>query len=91
VTRGLGFGFSDTLVHEVGHHIGMSHPHDGYDSELGLDYGPGGATYFAWSGDESCTVMHYLALSASFGQFDMDNMYRWETAGYVNWLLSIRE
>jgi hypothetical protein len=91
VTRGLGFGFSDTLVHEVGHHIGMSHPHDGYDSELGLDYGPGGSTYFAWSGDESCTVMHYLALSGSFGQFDMDNLYRWETAGYVNWSLSIRE
>jgi hypothetical protein len=38
--REFGYGFSTTTVHEVGHHIGMSHPHDGYDSELGLDFGP---------------------------------------------------
>jgi hypothetical protein len=29
--------------------------------------------------------MHYMDLSAEFGQFDRDNMYRWETAGYLNW------
>ena len=40
--RELGFGFTSTAVHEFGHHLGMSHPHDGYDSELGLDFGPGG-------------------------------------------------
>jgi len=82
--RTLGYGFSNTVVHEVGHHIGMSHPHDGYDSLLNIDYGPSGQFYFVWSGDESATVMNYLAITGKFGQFDRDNMYRWETAGYLN-------
>jgi len=30
--RALGYGFTTTAIHEFGHHIGMSHPHDGYDS-----------------------------------------------------------
>jgi hypothetical protein len=83
--RSLGYGFSTTTVHEFGHHIGMSHPHDGYDSEFGIDYGPGDDFYFAWSGDESDTIMHYMDLSGGFGQFDQDNMYRYETAAYANW------
>lgn len=83
--RALGYGFSTTTVHEFGHHIGMSHPHDGYDSETGVDYGPGADFYFAWSGDESNTIMHYMDLSTSFGRFDQDNMYRYEFAGYLNW------
>jgi hypothetical protein len=83
--RELGYGFTTTTVHEGGHHFGLSHPHDGYDSELGLDYGPADEFYFAWSGDESHTVMHYLALSNGFGQFDRDNLYRYEMAGYLNW------
>jgi hypothetical protein len=83
--RALGYGFTTTVVHEFGHHVGMSHPHDGYDSELDLDYGPSGPFEFAWSGDESQTVMHYLALSNGFGRFDRDNAHRWEMAGYLNW------
>ncbi len=83
--RALGYGFTATTVHEVGHHIGVSHPHDGYDSEFDIDYGPGGVLYFAWEGDESDTVMHYLSLSNGFGAHNRDNMYRWETAGYLNW------
>lgn len=81
----LGYGMSTTTVHEVGHHIGLSHPHDGYDPSLDLDYGPGDDFYFAWVGDESHSVMHYLALSNEFGMFDQDNSYRWEMAGYLNW------
>ena len=27
--RELGFGYTTTAVHEVGHHLGVSHPHDG--------------------------------------------------------------
>jgi hypothetical protein len=84
-----GYGFTITEVHEVGHTIGLSHPHDGYDSELGLDFGPdannGGPFEFVWAGDESYTVMHYLDLAPDFGTFDGDNLYRWETAGYLNW------
>jgi hypothetical protein len=83
--RTLGYGFTGTIIHEVGHHTGLSHPHDGYDSELDLDYGPAGPLLFAWEGDESDTVMHYLKLTNSFGEHDQDNMRRWEIAGYLNW------
>jgi hypothetical protein len=83
--RELGYGFTSTTIHEGGHHFGLSHPHDGYDSELGLDYGPADEYYYAWSGDESHSVMQYLALTNEFGQFDRDNMYRYEMAGYLNW------
>jgi hypothetical protein len=83
--RTLGYGFTGTNIHEVGHHIGMSHPHDGYDSEFDADYGPSGFLHFAWEGDESDTVMHYLGLTNVFGEHNQDNMYRWETAGYLNW------
>ena len=85
VYRDSGFGFTGTVIHEVGHHIGMSHPHDGYDSEMGLDYGPSGKYYYAWEGDESDTVMQYLSITNKFGEHNRDNMYRWETAGYLNW------
>ena len=85
VYRDSGFGFTATVIHEVGHHIGMSHPHDGYDSELGLDYGASGKYYYAWEGDESDTVMQYLSITNKFGEHNRDNMYRWETAGYLNW------
>jgi hypothetical protein len=83
--RELGYGFTSTVVHEAGHHIGMSHPHDGWDSEFGFDYGPGGDFYFAWAGDESDSVMQYLGVTNRFGEFDQDNMYRYEFAGYLNW------
>ena len=33
--RAAGYGFSTTTVHEVGHHVGLSHPHDGYDFGIG--------------------------------------------------------
>jgi hypothetical protein len=87
VYRELGYGFTATTVHEVGHHIGMSHPHDGFDAETGVDYdaAAGGEFFFAWAGDESDTVMHYLSISNQFGEHNRDNMYRWETAGYLNW------
>ena len=83
--REQGFGFTSTIVHEFGHHIGMSHPHDGYDAEGDLDFDATGDFYFAWLGDESDTVMHYISVSNGFGRHNQDNMYRWETAGYLNW------
>jgi hypothetical protein len=74
--RSVGYGFSTTILHEVGHHIGMSHPHDGYDSQNKKDYGPTGNYFYAWSGDESATIMSYIDVNFSFGQFDKDNMNR---------------
>jgi hypothetical protein len=82
--RAAGYGFTTTTTHEVGHHLGMSHPHDGYDAEQDIDYGAGGSFYFTWAGDESATIMHYLDLSSEFSQFDRDNMDRWMTAAYIN-------
>lgn len=82
--RDLGFGFSTTVSHEFGHHIGMSHPHDGYDSEQAIDYGTTGAFTYSWAGDESDTLMSYAALSNYFGLFDRDNMGRWQFAGNLN-------
>ena len=84
VYRRLGYGFTSTIIHEVGHHIGMAHPHDGFDPETGVDFDAAGEFFFAWAGDESETVMHNMALSNEFGEHNRDNMYRWETAGYLN-------
>ena len=82
--RTLGYGFSNTVIHEVGHHIGMSHPHDGFDYEGNVDYGGGDAFYFVNAGDESNTVMSYADLNYDFGQFDRDNMNRYLVATYIN-------
>ena len=80
----LGYGFTTTFIHEVGHHIGMSHPHDGYDYEADVDFGPGDEFYFAWSGDESNSMMSYIDLNWDFSQFDRDNMNRYLTSIYLN-------
>jgi len=80
----FGYGFTDTTVHEVGHHLSLSHPHDGYDSEQDLSYGGRGEFRFADVGDESHTVMSYNALSSDFGQFNLDAQYRYLTAAYLN-------
>jgi hypothetical protein len=79
----LGYGLTTTQIHEFGHHIGMSHPHDGWDSELQLDYGPEGDFYLAWAGDESNSIMSYVDLNWDFSQFDHDNFNRWHAAGYI--------
>jgi hypothetical protein len=69
-----GYGFTTTTIHEVGQHIDMSHPHDGYDYEADVDLGPDGEFYFAWSGDESNSMMSYIDLNWDFSQLDRDNM-----------------
>jgi hypothetical protein len=60
----------------------MSHPHDGYDSETGVDYGPGGEFLFANAGDESNSMMSYIDVNWDFSQFDRDNSDRFLTAAY---------
>jgi hypothetical protein len=62
----------------------MSHPHDGYDYEANLDFGPDGDYYFAWSGDDSNTMMSYVDVNWDFSQFDRDNMNRYLTSIYIN-------
>jgi hypothetical protein len=60
----------------------MSHPHDGYDSQTGVDYEPTGPYYFAWSGDQSNSMMSYIDLNWDFSQFDRDNMNRYMAAAF---------
>lgn len=82
--RSAGYGFTTTTIHEVGHHLGMSHPHDGYDYEADVDLGPSDEYYFAWSGDQSNSMMSYIDLNWDFSQFDRDNMNRYLTSVYLN-------
>jgi hypothetical protein len=82
--RDAGYGLSTTILHEVGHHLGLSHPHDGYDSGTNTDYGPGGDYYYAWLGDYSHSMMSYIDLAWNFGQFNRDTMNRALTTAYLN-------
>ncbi len=56
---------------------------DPFDPALTFDYGPGGATQYAWLGDMSHTIMSYMDLATGFGQFDQDNSARHHAAGYA--------
>lgn len=82
--KSAGYGFTDTVVHETGHHLSQSHPHDGYDSERDEDYGPSGDTLFVDVGDEVHSVMSYNNLTKEFGQFNRDAQYRYLTTAYMS-------
>jgi len=79
----VGYGLTTTQIHEYGHHFGMSHPHDGYDYQANVDYGPEGAYYFAWAGDEVNSMMSYIDLNWDYSQFDRDNANRFQAAAYI--------
>ena len=70
--------YTDTTIHESGHYVGLSHPHDGYDSASGVDFEPAGAYNFAWDGDETATVMSYVPGNLDYDRFDRDNLARWD-------------
>jgi hypothetical protein len=76
------YSITETTIHETGHFVGLSHPHDGYDSTSGIEFDPEGAFNFAWDSDESATPMSYLpdGGSLTFDRFDRDNMSRWQVA-----------
>jgi hypothetical protein len=83
---GRSFGYEDTslVTHEVGHHLGLSHVHDGFDAGLDFDFVPTGPLFFAFAGDESHTVMSYIPNTSEFGQFDRDNTARWQVAARLD-------
>jgi hypothetical protein len=76
---------ANLMTHESGHHVGFSHPHDGYDSELDINYGPYNETYFTMIGDAVNSVMSYHNMTEEFGQFNRDDMDRWMTATRLQW------
>lgn len=78
-------GFTDILVHEYGHHFGMSHQHDGYDHERRVQFSAvSDAWLFAFAGTQNNSVMSYTHVNNEFSQFDRDNISRWLTAGYFD-------
>jgi hypothetical protein len=78
-------GTTETTIHEIGHHLGMGHPHNGFDYEGFRTYSSNRPTFhYVWAGDQSDTVMSYMYTSNNFSQFDRDNMNRWMTAVYIN-------
>ena len=78
-----GYGLTTTQIHEYGHHFGMSHPHDGFDWETGIDYEPTGPFFFTWAPDEHNSIMSYIDLNWDFSQFDRDNAARHQAAGFI--------
>lgn len=83
------FGATHIMTHEFGHHFSLSHPHDAYDYERGVDYSAYQPEYaYALLAGESATAMSYLTFSFSndFSQFDYDNRQRWMTEGYLEQL-----
>jgi hypothetical protein len=83
IANEFGYGLTTTMIHEVGHHIALSHPHDGFDYESRVDFEPVDAYYFAWSGDQTNTIMSYIDVNWDFSQFDRDNMNRFMAATYI--------
>ena len=78
-------GTTETTIHEIGHHLGLNHPHNGFDYQGFRTYSSTRpAFHYVWAGDQSDTVMSYLYTSNNFSQFDRDNMNRWMTAAYIN-------
>lgn len=78
-------GITRVAIHEAGHYMGLSHPHDGLDYEDFVYFDPSDLSmFYIWTGDESDSVMSYLRLSNNFSQFDRDNMNRYMTAIYIN-------
>jgi len=77
-TRTLGYGLTQTTIHEAGHSIGLSHPHDGFSWKLyetGIpEDSPGEYVFWLW--DFSDTPMTYAISNSKFDQLDKDNMYR---------------
>jgi hypothetical protein len=78
-----GYGLTTTQIHETGHHVGLSHPHDGFDFEEGRNFGPSRDLFFAWSGDQSNSIMSYIDVNWDFSQFDRDNFQRSQAAAYL--------
>ena len=58
--------------------------HDGYDLEQDVTLEAKGAKFFLWTGVETNTGMSYLPNTNEFGQFDRDNMARWQLAARLD-------
>jgi len=80
-----GYGPSGVYTHEVGHYLGLSHPHDGYDPGLGTDIHAGMPEFgYLYLGDQVASAMSYLRSGFGFSQFDRDDVGRWSVLSYID-------
>ena len=85
-SRTEGYTLTPLTVHETGHSLGLSHPHDGfswilYQQGLPVDL-PGEYVYWLW--DFSTTPMTYAACNMRFDRLDCDSIFRGVTATLLN-------
>ena len=64
---------------------------DGYDSETEFDYGPADEFYFAWSGDQTNSIMSHIDLNWDYSQFDLDNNNRFKASAFFRSANAIAE
>lgn len=82
-------GKTSVLAHEVGHHLGLTHPHDGFICADASCIEPkyviaSDSTFYSWLGDQQSSLMSYNRSNDDFGQFDLDNMDRNLTYTYLS-------
>ena len=80
----IGYGLSATTLHEVGHCLGLDHPHDFLTGDERVVANPQGAYFYKWAGAQSNSMMSYIDLNWDFGQFDYDTTARVMTVTYWN-------
>ncbi|MDQ1357600.1 MAG: hypothetical protein QOG44_1973 [Acidimicrobiaceae bacterium] len=81
---GSWFGATQEVTHEVGHFLGLPHPHDGVDNQQRIMFLSTGPFFFVRAGDAVQSPMSYLNVAHDFGQFDRDVLDRSMTAAYLN-------
>jgi hypothetical protein len=85
------FGHGQILEHEVGHHLGLSHPFNGYlciTDTCGLGdffpFGQNAATWFAQAGEYVAGIMTYVRVNNDYSRFELDNIQRYLTWEYLD-------
>jgi hypothetical protein len=83
-------GHGALLEHETGHHLGFSHPHNGYrcfNDACGpyvVAYGVIPETFFSWAGDYVTGLMTYANVNNDYSRFELDGVQRWLTWQYLD-------
>jgi hypothetical protein len=84
-------GHGELLEHEVGHHLGFSHPFGGYlcvTETCGFGeffpFGGNASTWFSMSGNYVTGLMSYVRINNDYSRFELDNIQRWLTWEYLD-------
>ncbi len=84
-------GHGDLIEHETGHHLGFSHPFQGYvciTETCGfggfVQFGGTPDTWFSMSGNYVTGVMTYAQVNNDYSRFELDHLQRWLTWQYLD-------